>query len=942
MSRNDESLYSTSILSDDPAASGQPEGPSSGGGSSFQFSSWNGSDNSRKPSWSTQTAFAFESANQNQNSSMNQGGQNQNSPYGNSRPQQPQNSGFSFGPSVQERQSASAHHTPQPDPANEPSPYTSNEARRPSFSSSILDAYARSEDGSYRAHASLDTYTTTFKSPEPEYQNPNALFGSPFPQNNAGFNAGYQAPIQDDDDLDSEMPTSLLNGQPDFSRSHLAADESDDSDLPTSLLNRPAGNSQNSNASSGSSFSQNNAGFNAGYQAPAEEDDDLDSEMPTSLLSSRPSFSGADSAMDDDDDSDLPTSLLGSKPDFSSAHFAANEPDDSDLPTSLLNSNPSFSSSDFAANEPDDSDLPTSLLNGKPSFSSSDFAANEPDDSDIPTSLLNGKPSFSSSDFAANEPDDSDLPTSLLNGKPSFSSSDFAANEPDDSGLPTSLLNGKPTFTSTVFGSSEPDDSDLPTSLLNGKPTFTSTVFNQNEPDDSDLPTSLLNGSHGFSSSGFTPNEPVDSVQPTSLAGGRPDFSGLNPGNTVPYDSPQNFSAGYSMNNSYMDIEPDPVLSADHPAFQSANSFGGFSSADMNESEPPTSLNIEPDPAYMNLDADQTMPYEQRMNPGYQNQGNPSASSFQSSSYFSSASETGNPFYSNPQNAGRSSGSFIMDDEPETSVNEFPELEEMDSNPIPGADEPGYFQSSFSGSSWNSQEVDDSLTWSADQGKRNQGWNDSYHDMGDPNQTQVMEDRRRQASRSQPSAAQSVHFSAADADWNRKQDQYYDDLDEDDIETNIYADDPVQDPDATNVVYKNMPGNWSDVLGDQSDEASRLPARGQTIWIRKGEGKSVPSALYLQSINYGYTAALSQEAVLLGRGEICDWVIGKCRNSHSISRQHAWITWEPSHRAWAIQDISKAGTTLNNRPVSQDHFVLLKEGDIVQFGSSDAFRIHIG
>ena len=838
MSRNDESLYSTSILSDDPAASGQPEGPSSGGGSSFQFSSWNGSDNSRKPSWSTQTAFAFESANQNQNSSMNQGGQNQNSPYGNSRPQQPQNSGFSFGPSVQERQSASAHHTPQPDPANEPSPYTSNEARRPSFSSSILDAYARSEDGSYRAHASLDTYTTTFKSPEPEYQNPNALFGSPFPQNNAGFNAGYQAPIQDDDDLDSEMPTSLLNGQPDFSRSHLAADESDDSDLPTSLLNRPAGNSQNSNASSGSSFSQNNAGFNAGYQAPAEEDDDLDSEMPTSLLSSRPSFSGADSAMDDDDDSDLPTSLLGSKPDFSSAHFAANEPDDSDLPTSLLNSNPSFSSSDFAANEPDDSDLPTSLLNGKPSFSSSDFAANE--------------------------------------------------------------------------------------------------------PDDSGLPTSLLNGSHGFSSSGFTPNEPVDSVQPTSLAGGRPDFSGLNPGNTVPYDSPQNFSAGYSMNNSYMDIEPDPVLSADHPAFQSANSFGGFSSADMNESEPPTSLNIEPDPAYMNLDADQTMPYEQRMNPGYQNQGNPSASSFQSSSYFSSASETGNPFYSNPQNAGRSSGSFIMDDEPETSVNEFPELEEMDSNPIPGADEPGYFQSSFSGSSWNSQEVDDSLTWSADQGKRNQGWNDSYHDMGDPNQTQVMEDRRRQASRSQSSAAQSLHFSAADADWNRKQDQYYDDLDEDDIETNIYADDPVQDPDATNVVYKNVPGNWSDVLGDQSDEASRLPARGQTIWIRKGEGKSVPSALYLQSINYGYTAALSQEAVLLGRGEICDWVIGKCRNSHSISRQHAWITWEPSHRAWAIQDISKAGTTLNNRPVSQDHFVLLKEGDIVQFGSSDAFRIHIG
>ena len=864
MSRNDESLYSTSILSDDPAASGQPEGPSSGGGSSFQFSSWNGSDNSRKPSWSTQTAFAFESANQNQNSSMNQGGQNQNSPYGNSRPQQPQNSGFSFGPSVQERQSASAHHTPQPDPANEPSPYTSNEARRPSFSSSILDAYARSEDGSYRAHASLDTYTTTFKSPEPEYQNPNALFGSPFPQNNAGFNAGYQAPIQDDDDLDSEMPTSLLNGQPDFSRSHLAADESDDSDLPTSLLNRPAGNSQNSNASSGSSFSQNNAGFNAGYQAPAEEDDDLDSEMPTSLLSSRPSFSGADSAMDDDDDSDLPTSLLGSKPDFSSAHFAANEPDDSDLPTSLLN------------------------------------------------------------------------------GKPSFSSSDFAANEPDDSDLPTSLLNGKPTFTSTVFGSSEPDDSDLPTSLLNGKPTFTSTVFNQNEPDDSDLPTSLLNGSHGFSSSGFTPNEPVDSVQPTSLAGGRPDYSGLNPDNTVPYDSPQNFSAGYSMNNSYMDIEPDPVLSADHPAFQSANSFGGFSSADMNESEPPTFLNMEPDPAYMNLDADQTMPYEQRMNPGYQNQGNPSASSFQSSSYFSSASETGNPFYSNPQNAGRSSGSFIMDDEPETSVNEFPELEEMDSNPISGADEPGYFQSSFSGSSWNSQEVDDSLTWSADQGKRNQGWNDSYHDMGDPNQTQVMEDRRRQASRSQPSAAQSVHFSAADADWNRKQDQYYDDLDEDDIETNIYADDPVQDPDATNVVYKNMPGNWSDVLGDQSDEASRLPARGQTIWIRKGEGKSVPSALYLQSINYGYTAALGQEAVLLGRGEICDWVIGKCRNSHSISRQHAWITWEPSHRAWAIQDISKAGTTLNNRPVSQDHFVLLKEGDIVQFGSSDAFRIHIG
>ena len=941
MSRNDESLYSTSILSDDPAASGQPEGPSSGGGSSFQFSSWNGSDNSRKPSWSTQTAFAFESANQNQNSSMNQGGQNQNSPYGNSRPQQPQNSGFSFGPSVQERQSASAHHT-QPDPANEPSPYTSNEARRPSFSSSILDAYARSEDGSYRAHASLDTYTTTFKSPEPEYQNPNALFGSPFPQNNAGFNAGYQAPIQDDDDLDSEMPTSLLNGQPDFSRSHLAADESDDSDLPTSLLNRPAGNSQNSNASSGSSFSQNNAGFNAGYQAPAEEDDDLDSEMPTSLLSSRPSFSGADSAMDDDDDSDLPTSLLGSKPDFSSAHFAANEPDDSDLPTSLLNSNPSFSSSDFAANEPDDSDLPTSLLNGKPSFSSSDFAANEPDDSDIPTSLLNGKPSFSSSDFSANEPDDSDLPTSLLNGKPSFSSSDFAANEPDDSDLPTSLLNGKPTFTSTVFGSSEPDDSDLPTSLLNGKPTFTSTVFNQNEPDDSDLPTSLLNGSHGFSSSGFTPNEPVDSVQPTSLAGGRPDFSGLNPDNTVPYDSPQNFSAGYSMNNSYMDIEPDPVLSANHPAFQSANSFGGFSSADMNESEPPTFLNMEPDPAYMNLDADQTMPYEQRMNPGYQNQGNPSASSFQSSSYFSSASETGNPFYSNPQNAGRSSGSFIMDDEPETSVNEFPELEEMDSNPIPGADEPGYFQSSFSGSSWNSQEVDDSLTWSADQGKRNQGWNDSYHDMGDPNQTQVMEDRRRQASRSQSSAAQSVHFSAADADWNRKQDQYYDDLDEDDIETNIYADDPVQDPDATNVVYKNVPGNWSDVLGDQSDEASRLPARGQTIWIRKGEGKSVPSALYLQSINYGYTAALGQEAVLLGRGEICDWVIGKCRNSHSISRQHAWITWEPSHRAWAIQDISKAGTTLNNRPVSQDHFVLLKEGDIVQFGSSDAFRIHIG
>ncbi len=156
----------------------------------------------------------------------------------------------------------------------------------------------------------------------------------------------------------------------------------------------------------------------------------------------------------------------------------------------------------------------------------------------------------------------------------------------------------------------------------------------------------------------------------------------------------------------------------------------------------------------------------------------------------------------------------------------------------------------------------------------------------------------------------------------------FSEIDENDIVTSLLD----GDDDATSIVGL--------VDGIERAKAPKPQKNEPVKWIRAKMGSLPAPTLILENTETAQNVCISQAAVLVGRGEICDWQIDSGTKSNTISRQHAWLTYEESHGCWAVQDISKTGIRVNNTSQNPANYTLLKEGDLLQFGYTAPFRVH--
>jgi serine/threonine protein kinase len=136
----------------------------------------------------------------------------------------------------------------------------------------------------------------------------------------------------------------------------------------------------------------------------------------------------------------------------------------------------------------------------------------------------------------------------------------------------------------------------------------------------------------------------------------------------------------------------------------------------------------------------------------------------------------------------------------------------------------------------------------------------------------------------------------------------------------------------SSVTAGSSPTNGGGTSGVQLETAELPPqSTGATVKSHRRSGQPIESAAVLTAVETDAKFPLKLDQIILGRKEDCDLSVPE----NSVSSRHCELRFDGFH--WWVTDLnSRNGTLVNGVPIQQQ---LLKDGDIIQIGSTRRFRL---